>query len=447
MKKIAITLFVFLFCFVSTRAQKINYESSLEKAEQRSRTENKILCILVTIQPPAYVPEILTGLKDPAITSKFNESFINYKIDRSDSASVPIIKKHRLTGFPVFVFVDSKGGTLFMKVGNMPPPMLSDMLEKAIAESKQKSMVDYDEQYKSGDRSKAFLTDYINKRISAGITANADLAEEYVNTLYVKELNDYKEVLFILKAGPFIDGRANTLLNTNRKLVDSVFKTELYDLRVAINTRMSDNTMASAIATRNINRARAVVNLTRWSWQKDDPLLGQRNADGKMLQYYMGIKDTMGYLRQASMHFDRYYMQVSADSIRRLNEKNEERARSNANEQALLSKPAGATIRTVGYAFAANDYATQLNNGAWSVFAMRTKDPAFLTKAMLWSKRSIELNPASFNYDTLAHLQYRLGLYSEAEATQEKAIELGKTEKRDIRKMQEELAKIKKRAL
>lgn len=447
MKNSILTLTLLLLCCVSSWAQKINYESTLEKAEKRSRNEGKILCLLVTTQPPAYVPEILTGLKDASIVSRFNEQFVNYKIDRSDSSSVPIIKKYKLTGFPVFVFIDSKGGVLFNKVGNMPPMLMLDMLDKAISESKEKSIIEYDQQYKSGERSTAFLKEYINKRINTGITANADLAEEYVNTLYVRDLNDYREVLFILKAGPIIDGRANSLLNANRKIVDSVFKTELYDVRVAINTRMSDNTMASAIANKNLNRAHSVANLTRSSWMKDDPMLGMRNGDAKLLQYYTGINDTLRFLRQASMHYDRYYMNVTTDSIRRLNEKNEARARSNANEQALLAKPAGATIRSVGYAFAANDYAQQLNNGAWSVFSTRTKEPGFLTKAMLWSKRSIELNSNSFNHDTLAHLQYRLGLFSEAEASEMKAIELGRTEKRDVSKMQDELAKIKKRTL
>jgi hypothetical protein len=101
----------------------------------------------------------------------------------------------------------------------------------------------------------------------------------------------------------------------------------------------------------------------------------------------------------------------------------------------------------VSYALAASTFSTDLNNGAWSVYMTGTKNQNFLTKAMLWSKRSIELSPIAAYYDTLAHLLYRLGFYAEAESTQEKAIELGRATKADTRNMQNELAKIKNKSL
>lgn len=446
MKKSIVILTSLLLCAGVARSQSIKYESSLAKAEEQSMAQNKPLSILVTIQPPSFVTNFLDGLKDKQVAKKFNEHFINYKIDRSDTASSAIIKKYGLQGFPVFVFVDSQGGLLYKRVGNLPPPMYSTMLDEAIQRSKEKSMVEYDREYAAGNDSAAFLKEYINKRINTGITANADIIEKYVNNLSVRDLNNYGEVLFILKAGPLSDGRAYALLNTNRKMVDSVFKREMYDVRVAINNRTIENTLSNAIANKNVARAYAASSYTQRTWNTDI-LQGQKNGSAKMLQYFSGIKDTTGYLRQAIQHYDRFYMNISVDSIRKLDRKIEEQARSNANEQAMLSRPAGADIRSVSYAVRSNSTAHDLNNGAYNVYMTGTKNQTTLSKAMLWSKRSIELMPNAASYDTLAHILYRLGFQTEAVATQEKAIVLAKEEKRDSKQLQDELAKIKNKTL
>ncbi|SKB86468.1 thioredoxin family protein [Daejeonella lutea] len=446
MKKSIIVLCALLLCSGIARSQTIKYESSLAKAEKESIAQNKPLSILVTIQPPAFVNNFLSGLQDEQVVKKFNENFVNFKIDRSDSASKEIITKYKLQGFPVFVFVDSKGGLLYQRVGNLPPPMFSAMLDEAMERSKGKSLVEYDRQYASGNDSVAFLKEYINKRINAGITSNADIIEKYVNNLAVRDLNNYNEVLFILKSGPLADGRAYTLVNTNRKMVDSVFKREMYDVRVAINNRIIENTMASAIATKNMARAFAASAFTQRTWNSDF-LQGQKSSSARMLQYFSAIKDTTAYFRQAIQHYDRFYMNIGVDSIRKLDRKIEDQARSNANEQAALSRPPGAGIRSVSYAVPSSTTAADLNNGAYNIYMTGTRNQNTLSKAMLWSKRSIELIPNAASYDTLAHILYRLGFHAEALTTQEKAIALAKEEKSDVKQLQDELLKIKNKTL
>ncbi|MEJ7778961.1 MAG: hypothetical protein WKF68_05170 [Daejeonella sp.] len=446
MKKFAPILFILLLCSFNSWSQKIKYEDSIEKAERLSMVQNKVLCILITMQPPAHVTNFLSGLKDPAVVTKFNENFINYTIDRADTISRKIIRKYKVVGFPAFIFVDSKGGLMFKKFGSMPPPILLSMADEAIAAGKGKSLIDFEKQYASGDRSTGFMRDYINKRISAGITSNAELIEQYTNNLYIKDLDNYGQVLFILKAGPLADGRAYSLAHSNKKIIDSIFKTELFDVRVNINNRIIENTMASAVAAKNITRAYASANYLRNSWNSDR-LQGQKNHSRKMLQYHQQVKDTSNYLRAAGQHYDQYYMNISVDSIRRLDQKTAEREKSRVNEQAARDMPPGGGIRSVSYAFPSSTFAMELNNGAYSIFESGTKNAVFLSKAMLWSKRSIELSPNSASYDTLSHLLYRLGFYTESETTQVKALELARTEKQNVKHLQDEFVKIKNRTL
>ena len=98
------------------------------------------------------------------------------------------------------------------------------------------------------------------------------------------------------------------------------------------------------------------------------------------------------------------------------------------------------------------DVSTILNNAAYSFFTAGTHNPAYLLKAITWSRRSIDLNPLSGFYDTLAHLLYRYGFYSEAEQEQNIAIEMARkedmAEKSTTEKhLKAELLKIKKRTL
>ena len=86
--------------------------------------------------------------------------------------------------------------------------------------------------------------------------------------------------------------------------------------RVAMNNSTINNTMNSAIAKKDENRAYAAANFTRASW-KLYPEAAQKNWQLKMLQYYKAIQDTVNYLQRAINYYDRYYMLVSVDSIRK----------------------------------------------------------------------------------------------------------------------------------
>ncbi len=66
---------------------------------------------------------------------------------------------------------------------------------------------------------------------------------------------------------------------------------------------------------------------------------------------------------------------------------------------------------------------------------------------MVWSKRTVDLDPTAYNNDTLAHLLYRLGFYAEAEAREQQAVELARQGKLPSRMYEQEIAKMKKRQL
>ena len=62
-----------------------------------------------------------------------------------------------------------------------------------------------------------------------------------------------------------------------------------------------------------------------------------------------------------------------------------------------------------------------LNNWAWFSF-LKTNDKTYLSKAVEWSRKSVELDPSTGNMDTYANLLYKLGRQQEAVQLEEKVL-------------------------
>jgi hypothetical protein len=447
MKRFSI-LFIGLFCSLFLSAQKIKYESSFEKAKSLALQQKKPLAVLITIQPPVYSPNFTIGLNNQKVIELFNGSFINYKADREDTAaSGKIIREFKIFRFPSFIFLDSKGGFLFTDIAFLSrfQPLL-DIAQRAIEATKEKSLFEYDSAYAAGEKSTEFLKEYILRREKAGIKANADLIEKYVAGLKVSDLYNYGEVLFILKAGPISDGTAYKLAGLNRNLIDSIFKTEPLEDRVAINNAIIANTLNSAIANKNYSRAMAAANYTRGTWT-NNTYEGQKNWTLNIMKYYRGINDTTKYLQQASMYYEQYYMRLTVDSVRKRDSLNFVKARKNSIEVSRISINDSTVRRTFSFSYTKDSFSTELNNAAWTFYQLASGRNDYLLKAMLWSRRAIELSPKPSFYDTYAHLLYRLNLFDEAESMEKKAIEIATADKSDIKLFRQEYEKIKRRVL
>lgn len=447
--KTIICLLIFTACVNIAISQTINYERSFSQAKAKSLAQNKPLAILIIHDSPKY-SSMFNALQNVKVVAAYNQNFINHRLNPADTAALNIMKEYNITHSPSFLFLDSKAGPLLRYYGILTiPDTLISLAGRVVAAGKEKSLVDYDREYKAGSRDRAFFESYINKRKQAGITSNAKLIDEYVDQLTVSDLNRYSEVLFILKAGPIIDGKAYKLAHTNQKIIDSIYKTEPLDERIAMNNVMTANTMIAATTEKDVQKAYSAARHTLNSWGSNYKE-GQKNFHQKMVQYYWAVKDTASYLQQASDLYDSQYMNVSVDSLKKMEKQTNEEAKKAAMEKAKAMQPKGSKKPfsfVVPLTNNVNTYSTELNNAAYSFYMTGTRKPEYLTKALLWSKRSIELKPMSAYYDTLAHLLYRLGFYAEAENTQLKAVELAKTEQANVKQMQDELLKIRNRTL
>lgn len=445
MKKHLPIFFFFFFTISACFSQKIDYEKTFSIAKEKSIQQNKVLFLNIVLSPTIALSANIKDITIKEVVEKYNEDFINYKGDQSMPEMREIISKYRVTIFPALIFFDSKGSLLYQSYGTSTTADKYLILAKTVNNlSKEKSLKDYDLEYKNGAYDKEFLKNYIDRRVKAGITNNWILADKYVDFLKVSELEQYNEVLFILNCGPLAYGKAYKLATLNSKLIDSIYKTEPENICVAFNNRIINNTMAYAISSKSLPWANAASNFTRVSWGKNY-LEAQKASSLKMIQYYLAIKDTTNYLRQAIYFYDQNYMRLTKDSIEKKNSREFEIAKANAEEIAKKNQSKTTSFITTKTNF--DDIGIQLNNAAFQFYLTGTKNPTYINKAVEWSKRSIEINPIYGFYDTLAHLLYRLDYFAEAEFNQQKAIDLAKSKSIDIKNLKEELFKMKNKTL
>ena len=459
--------FLLLLAPIFSFAQNLSDAKSYQKALELAAKKEKPLLLIIGVNfPPEMANKIPINkaIQEEEVVKKLKDNFIVYETNGGDSTIRSVLSTYKVNSFPSFLFMHPNQDVFHRDFGFSPTTYkYLTMIDLALAKSKEKSTSTLEKEYLANKSDYSILKKLIELRKKNGITDNAELIEKYVKGLKIDDFNDYQTVLFILESGPYVDGDAYKLVYTNRKIVDSIFKKEPYQTRVNLNNNMISNTMSNAIKTKNVRQAQASANLSRSSWS-GDYFKGNKSYSSQMLYYYGSIKDTTNYLRSAVQYYDTYYMNISADSIKKIEEKEKqamiERNKPNFPTTTTISKEKRDSIlklnpqavrrtESVITSSSSINYATDLNNAAYRFYQIGTKNINYLTKAMIWSKRAIELNPTWGFYDTLAHLYYAMGIYNEALATQkiasDKAKEQNQTE--GFLRSKKEYEKMKKRSL
>lgn len=463
MKKVILSI-TSLLLFSMGYCQKINYLPTFNDALAKAKAQHKLLFIAInaprpdTTKYPKLAHAFISGIDSPRVAELFNKNFVSYTVDYTDSASAPLKKQYKTNSYPAYLFIDGRGNLVYQETGNSKyTAKFISMSKKAQdAQASGKTLSNYEDKYHQGNLTPAFIKEYILLKEQLGLYDNAKLADAYVALLGPDVLPTYKEVLFVLLAGPYAYGKAYNFCYAKYAIVDSIYKKEPAIVRSDINQRIIGNTIDEAISRKDADMAQQAANYVEGTWRRTDIRKGAINSRAKMLYYYSMVKDTASYYPQAAYFYDYYYMNISTDSAKNLNRT----AQASIKKYFADRHPSDTTPRLVKVrdtlkkiyvksyidVSGINVTASALNNAAWKFYDLGTHNQTYLTKAMLWTKRAIALDARYNYYDTLAHLLYRLGFYDEAISTQNKAISLAEATHLDkiaLERLKTELDKIK----
>ncbi len=468
MKNFLLALLAGLCAQGALRAQSIHFEKdSLTRVFARAQLQNKpVFVLLAPPPPPANLPAALraarlkSGLEASTVAAALNRDFLTKELAFGTAESAAVVRKYTVARYPTYLYFNPDGSLLFRTAGNtimVEGRYLNDIAAFHKAQAEPQNLSYFQREYQQGNRAAPFLKQFIGKRRELGQLVEAELLDAYVQQLPAKAFAQAAEVVFVLDNGPTLNSTAYQLTRLNSKLNDSLFTFLPLAQRLAINKGIINNSMSLAIATNNRVLANQVADYARRSWNNNYKR-GALAYESNLLTFYRGTKDTASYLRQAVSFYDRNYMSISADSAKNVV------AALQAFRQAQISRPGVVTVaeqsrrsqpgvvrttevRPVAFGNPPDSFLLELNNAAWAIYQTGTRNGQYLLRAMLWSRRTVDLDPAAYNCDTLAHLLYRLRFFSEAEAMQQQAVALARTEQPGTATYQQELQRMKARAL
>jgi hypothetical protein len=464
---VLVVLTCWVICF-SSQAQTIRFEKeSLKVVFAKAKQQGKPVFLLLSSPPPSasLSPEMRklrteSGLTAPAVATALNTGFLNKELAFGSAESAAVVRKYTVSQWPTYLYFSPDGNLLYRSLASSSNPerYLKDLRAVQEAQASSQSLSAFQTRFEQGNRSADFLKQYISKQRELGQLVEPELLDAYVQQLPVSAFSRADDVLFILENGPVVGSRAQQLTRLNQKLYDSLYRVLPSAQRKAINNRIISNTMTQAIATKDRNLASRGAEFARGSWSNNYQQ-GSNAYETNMMRFLSAIKDTAGYLHMAVSYYDRKNASVSPDSARRAVAASQafRKAQDETRQRLAKSLPPPSkttldmrtttTMRATPASGPPAYFLQDLNNGAWMMYQTGTHNGQYLWRALQWSKRTVDLDPAAHNYDTLAHLLYRLRFFSEAVAMQEQAVAAARQEKASTDGFEHELEKIKKHTL
>jgi hypothetical protein len=463
----------FIFCQLMPGrlwAQSIHFEKdSLSQVFARARQQNKPVFLLIAPPAaPASLPSALkaerskSGLYTPAVVEKLNQLFLSKELVFGTAEMNAAARRYNVTSYPSYLYFNPDGNLLYRRVGNTSN---ADAYLRAIAAAEQarqdpQSLSALATELQKGAPSADLLKRYLTKRRDLRLPTEPAVLDAYARQLPAGAFYQPAEVLFILESGPVVGSPAFQLSHLSQKLIDSLYKVLPLPRRLAMNNLIIRNTAMQAGATKDRVLAEKGASFARSTWN-NDYLKGQHAYERNMLTFYQTTKDTASYLRQAVPYYERYYLNLPADTVKKalealrlyrqrqpaLLQHLDSAARRRAADQLPLATTATTTVQRVAVGGPPASFLQELNNGAWAIYQTGTHNKNYLWRATTWSKRTVDLDPAPYNYDTLAHLLYQLGFYAEAESREQQAASLARQQKVSVAGYEHELEKMRKRTL
>ena len=173
MKKILLSSFL-LFACLSVFAQGIEFEhTSWKEAVKKAKELNKPIFVDVYTSwcGPCRVMAAQVFTRSE-IGAKYNNGFVNVKIDAEKGEGIAIAKKYEVHSYPTYLFINPNDETLVDRSkSSMPADEFKDLADKMLAKyagKKEISLAELDAKYKTGNYDEPFAQAYIKRLKTSG---------------------------------------------------------------------------------------------------------------------------------------------------------------------------------------------------------------------------------------------------------------------------------------
>jgi thiol-disulfide isomerase/thioredoxin len=442
MTKIFYLFFFFPFSSFAEDGKGIKFtEGSWVQVLSEAKKQNKLIFIDIytTWCGPckAMSAKVFTNTQ---VGEKFNEAFINYKIDAEKGEGIELAKNFAITAYPTYLFVNAGGELVYRSLGAMPAEKFIIEADKALTAGKSyKSSEELDKDFKEGRRDTGFLYEYMKrKNLNGG--ENSVLLDEYLKATPESSYKTEKVLSIIAENIGTVETRAFEILaDALNRYMNMTVQQQKYVLSGI--SKAKRNTFKKVLDNRDkalLERLIEAVRNTSYS-------MAGFEAEEKQfrLEYAKITRDVESFKKIASRESAKLMAktaeELAAETQQQITNFKEGALAKNLDEttpqfKMILDNLAENAQKTTSF---------QLNEYAWGYVQMITS-PKDLEEALKWSERAIALVESPANLDTYAILLSKLGRKKEAIKAEKKAIKLGKKEGGDTKDLQQTLKDIKR---
>lgn len=388
-------LIIALICMASVNvigqeAEGIKFiKENLAQAQSKASIDDKIIFVdaYTTWCGPCKMLD-RTTFKDEAVAKYYNENFVNLKMDMEKGQGPSFAQLHSVRGYPSLLFLNAGGELVHRSMGFQDSKRFLKLGQAASDPDQQ--VITLQKKFESGKKDQEFLLAYADALTMAGMNGY-----EAATQAYIEQEDDWNtpkniKVLFDYSKAS-IDSKLFQYMLANRTLFDSEIGVQKVEDKISF--AASSDVRAKQV---DVNNKEALT--THFA-----QYFGVDNANEKATGYYL---NNLMY------------------------------APGDINEQKYLAE--------VQLFMATNPIlgSQSLNAHAWRIYEL-SDDKLLLAQAESWINKSIEKEKNSFNLDTKASIQYKLGKKMEAMNAAEESIKLAGEEGSDPTATQELLVKIK----
>jgi len=386
--KYSVLLFLILFISASS-AQGITFETSdFQSALDKAKAENKLVFMdayTTWCGPCKWMSKNV--FTDAKVGTYFNDKFVNVKFDMEKGEGLELSTRYDVKAYPTLLFMDSEGELVHMSVGSRPVDDFLDLGHAAYDPNRQ--FVTMKKRFEGGERSSEFLRLFTDALTSAGMKNFDEVAQLYMDTQ-----SDWTT-----------EENMNFLFDYSKASLDS---------------RLFQYTLKNSSAFIALVGMEKFEQKLKYAADADRAKAGIARDDVEQLKaHYVKYFSTQKAYNMAMMSYFNEIM-YSPDPV--------EQEKFLAEIQLFL-----ADRPDVGSNF--------YNASAWRIYEV-SNDQNLLKKAATWAQWSLEETRNSFNTDTMAALQYKLGNMDKARAFALESIDLAKNEGNDYSATEELLNKI-----
>lgn len=422
-----------------------NYTDLLERAKQ----ENKPLFLIIHQQDEhQFIP--FKGSVSKKAKDKLDAQFVAGIVQLNrDDFNHPLHQTFYLNT-PIYLFTDKEGIPLLRHNKAVDGAAeLEALIDSASVLAKGETLGKLSAQYHKGMRQQSLLKKMLDHYQAFDQYTDQQVLSDYMAQLTVQELNNFETVIFLLGCGPVYNSKTYLLARTNGKMVDSLYSTLPLPQRKKINNRIIQQTFREALNKKDLSLAHNVGYFAYQTWTPNY-LRGAISQGFYPLEYKRLTRDTVGYVEMArSFYNDRFY-RISPDSMSRIDFAQDRQAKFSRRGPVLDSAQHAAFKQSVekGRPYYLEDQSRNLSYGAQQLLVFAKNNTEALFDAIRWQKKAIDQRPGVAQYHaTLAQLLYQVGFYAQAEAEQQQAIMLSRSNKRRHQEMQTVLKQIRARLL